>query len=212
MSAVGPMAEYISADDLAGGMRSFVAVDLPAPSEGRNDPGRAPNHVTLLFLGEIARERVGTIGERLRDVAQRHGPFGLTIEGVGAFPSAHAPRVVWLGMTGGARELERLAEDVRSALHDELPRPPEERFVPHVTLFRVRSPGDRRAAVDLLEGRSAAPAPRTVRVEEFLLKESLLGRGGAVHRTLAAFRLGGPGPPYGLDRAAGPASFSFRQR
>ena len=60
-----------------------------------------------------------------------------------------------------------------------------------MTLFRVRSARDRLRAGRLLDGSEAAPAPRTVRVTQVLLKESTLTRSGAVHRTLGSFPLRG---------------------
>jgi RNA 2',3'-cyclic 3'-phosphodiesterase len=113
----------------------------------------------------------------------------LEISGVGAFPSARAPRVVWAGVGRGREEVVRLADSIRTALATEGASPPDGPFVPHLTLFRVRSEADRRVAYDLLNGRRAAPAPFSVPVGAFVLKESRLGAAGAQHRTLAEFPL-----------------------
>jgi len=171
-------------------VRAFVAVEIPASSGGRPV---APAHLTLRFLGEIAPARVEPIRASLAPVGSRHAPFVLEISGVGAFPSARAPRVVWAGVGQGREEVERLANDVRAALAPEVSTPAEEPFVPHLTLFRVRTEADRRLADDLLNGRRAAPAPFSVPVAAFLLKESELGPGGARHRTVAEFPLSAPG-------------------
>jgi RNA 2',3'-cyclic 3'-phosphodiesterase len=171
-------------------VREFVAVDVgPAPGERSH----AVPHVTLRFLGEVGADRNAMIAAKLAPVAEGSIPFGVRLEGVGAFPSPDRPRVVWVGVTEGRNELVELARRVRSALEPEFGREREE-FVPHLTLFRVRSPRDRDAAVELLSGRRPAPPPRQVRVEQLLLKESILGPGGADHRTLAAFPLGGDRP------------------
>lgn len=173
-------------------MRAFVAVEVPPPSGGAG--GRsAPEHLTLLFLGEIPSERVGTIGDALAPVGSAVAPFDLTLEGVGAFPSPERPRVVWVGATEGAAELGELARRVREALRGEGTSAPEEGFVPHLTLFRVRSGFDRRRAEEVLTGKTPPPTPRRVHVGEFVLKESVLSSRGAVHRTLATFPLRGSG-------------------
>ncbi|MGP8078155.1 MAG: RNA 2',3'-cyclic phosphodiesterase [Thermoplasmata archaeon] len=193
-------------------MRAFVAVEVPpigGPAEGG---GSAPEHLTLLFLGEVRAERVGPITERLEEVARGHAPFDVRIEGVGAFPSADAPRVLWIGSTLGTAELIGLAGKVREALRGEGTATPEQTFVPHVTWFRVRSAESRRAAVDLLRGRRPVPPPRQTRIEEFVLKESLLSARGAVHRTVAVFRLGGRGSPDDIADPLARSSTSFRQR
>lgn len=172
-------------------MRAFVAVEVPSSSEG-SSRGAAPEHLTLLFLGEIAKERVGPIGEALTPVGASVAPFDLTLEGVGAFPSPERPRVIWVGATEGAAQLGRLAGRVREALAGEGAPAREESFVPHLTLFRVRSALDRRRAQELLTGTVLPPAPRRLRVGEFVLKESVLSSRGATHRTVATFPLSGP--------------------
>jgi RNA 2',3'-cyclic 3'-phosphodiesterase len=174
-------------------VRAFVAVEVPSSAEERARD-RAPEHLTLLFLGEISVERVGPIEAALAPVAAATAPFDLTVEGVGAFPSAERPRVVWVGVSRGREELTRLAARVREALRDEGEPDRRDAFVPHLTLFRVRSPADHRRAVDLLQGAFPLPEPRHHRVAEFVLKESTLSAHGATHRTVATFPLRAPAP------------------
>ena len=173
-------------------MRAFVAVEVPPPSgETRRAP--APEHLTLLFLGEIPRERVDPVVGALLPVSTKAAPFSLTLEGVGAFPSPERPRVVWTGATEGGAELVRLANAVREALANEGdPTRRESTFTPHLTLLRVRSSGDFRRARELLTGAAPPPSPRRFRVDEFVLKESELSSRGAIHRTVRAFPLTGP--------------------
>lgn len=176
-------------------MRAFVAVEVPPPS-GESRRGPAPEHLTLLFLGEIPRERVDPIVAALLPVGSSVAPFALTLEGVGAFPSSERPRVVWTGATEGGDELVRLANRVREALATEGdPTRREATFVPHLTLFRVRSSSDFRRARELLEGRIPPPTPRRFRIEEFTLKESELSSHGPTHRTVRTFSLTGTAPP-----------------
>ncbi|HYB62807.1 MAG TPA: RNA 2',3'-cyclic phosphodiesterase [Thermoplasmata archaeon] len=172
-------------------MREFVAVEVGAAPPGPG-PRTAP-HLTLRFLGEVAPDRNAGIGARLAAVAAESSPFVLRLEGIGAFPDTARPRVVWVGVTQGRTELAELARRVRDALTPEFG-PDREGFVPHLTLFRVRSPADRTAAEELFRGLRPPPPAREVTVHELLLKESVLGPRGADHRTLASFRLGGPRP------------------
>ena len=167
-------------------MREFVAVDVEPGGAGTR---RATSHLTLLFLGEVPSAQNPTIVARLALAAGAVEPFRLRLEGVGAFPAADRPRVVWVGVTSGAVQVTELARQVRAALAPEFGRG-EGEFVPHLTLFRVRGPADREAATDLLSGRRPPPPPREVEVRELLLKESVLGRDGASHRILATLPLG----------------------
>ena len=171
----------------------FVAIEV---GPGSGSPTTAPEHLTLSFLGDVAPESVDRVLAALDRVARASRPFDLVIEGVGAFPSARHPRVVWVGATTGGAETSELAERVAAALVEQRILPPGgERFVPHVTLFRVRSPELHRRARALLSGTEPGPAPRALRVSEIVLKESTLSSEGAVHRTRATFRLGASGGP-----------------
>lgn len=170
-------------------MRLFVAVEVASPLGGDR---RAPEHLTLRFLGEVAPEKAARIPALLAPVGRTFAPFEIVLEGVGAFPTGDRPRVVWVGVGGGREEIARLAARVREALEPDFGHEPGP-FVPHLTLFRVRGPADRRAAQELLRGERPAPPARTVRIERFVLKESDLGPGGAVHRTVASFPLGTAG-------------------
>jgi RNA 2',3'-cyclic 3'-phosphodiesterase len=171
-------------------VRAFVALEVSG-REREDADAKAPEHLTLEFLGDVLPESVPRIVDRLRPVARAIAPFGIRLEGVGAFPKPSEPRVVWVDVTEGRGELAELARRVRDALQGVVPAPRGE-FVPHLTLFRVRTPSDRRRALELLDGRRAPPPPRDVAAREFVLKESVLGPGGAVHRTIEAFPLSGP--------------------
>ena len=168
-------------------MRGFIAVPVPGATETSAAP--APEHLTLHFLGELHPDLVPPLSERLGPAVGNRRAFDLTIEGVGAFPAPERPRIVWRGVGAGRNELAQLAGDVRQAVIaagipvDIAP------FVPHVTLFRVRSPPDLARARALLDRRTPAPAPTQITVTEVDLVESQLRPTGAEHRVLARFPL-----------------------
>lgn len=169
-------------------MRLFVAIEVGVPL-GRPDGPGAVDHVTLRFLGERPEGDVPALSAALAGVAAGFAPFDLVLEGLGAFPSRTAPRVVFVGAGRGSEEAAELARRISSVLEPVGAPPARERFVPHLTLFRVRSRRDREAARSLLEGETPGPPPRTVRVDRFFLKASTLTSRGAHHRTIAEFRL-----------------------
>lgn len=97
-------------------------------------------HTTLHFLGNTQQTELGRIGTALAEAAATVPPFDVTYTGLGAFPSADRPRVLWAGVQddSGEGHLERLALAVGEAL-DVIGFPPERRrFHAHVTLARVR--------------------------------------------------------------------------
>jgi 2'-5' RNA ligase len=101
-------------------------------------------HITLHFLGETDDAAVGRL--RLELGASLPQPcFQASVTSLGVFPLAGPPKVVWMGVDAGARELALVCEEVghrvrRAGL------PTEGRaFSPHLTLARVRD-RDRHAA------------------------------------------------------------------
>ena len=143
-------------------MRAFVAIDVE-PDRAPDAAPCAPAHLTVQFLGDVSPEQLDAILPALREAAAGFPAFDLTLAGVGAFPSADRPRVVWVGATDGADRARALARCVAEALTP-LGFPPDAgEFVPHQTLFRVRSPRDRLRATALLGG-DGLPPPRRLRV------------------------------------------------
>ena len=65
-------------------------------------------HITLKFLGWVDDEREPGIADAAAAAVADAGPFRLSLVGIGGFPSATAPRVVWVGVTQGAREMSEL--------------------------------------------------------------------------------------------------------
>jgi 2'-5' RNA ligase len=128
-------------------------------------------HLTLHFLGELARERALALADAIGpDLPE--APFTLTFEGLGVFPPAGPARVVWLGVRDGAAPLGRLHQELgarlRRAGHDVDLRP----FTPHLTLARVRT-GPRRPGGDLRRALSvASAAPIATHVDHVTLFES----------------------------------------
>jgi len=148
-------------------------------------------HLTLKFLGSVPEERIDAVAGALREASVDVSPFQARIRGLGAFPSARRPRVVWAGVTEGAAEMIDLARRVDAALAA-LGFPRDERpFSPHVTLGRVREPGRTPTLTEAL----ASGATREfgqMRVPSASLMRSELGRQGARYTELTTVRLGRP--------------------
>lgn len=162
--------------------RCFVAVDIEphiqaliAELQRELPPGLRlvePHqvHLTLKFLGEVPRERVPALIERLKEVEPRL--LKLETTRLGTFS-----HVLWLGvrLTKGLAQLQQeVARASRPfALHD--PRP----YKPHLTIARF---GTKPESLD--ERRVAA----RWRAEGFTLYESTMGPQGVVYEALAHFR------------------------
>jgi 2'-5' RNA ligase len=136
-------------------------------------------HLTLAFLGWTD---IDAVAEALTPFALR--PGRLALGGLGAFPSPRRAQVVWLGVAAGAEWLAQAAAAV-GALVRPLGHEPERRpYHGHLTLARLRAPGDVREVV----ATPCEPGPPFV-AGEIVLFESVLRRTGAQYRAHARFAL-----------------------
>ena len=94
-------------------------------------------HFTLLFLGEISEQVSAKVQDALNSI--QFEEFNVRFQGIGAFPKASSPRVIWAGTDEiGGERLKKLAFQVENALspsgfHNDKP------FQPHVTIFRIKN-------------------------------------------------------------------------
>jgi 2'-5' RNA ligase len=179
--------------------RLFVAIDLPLELRerlaalSRSVPGARGTkagqlHLTLRFAGELDEEGASALRAGLAGVAAAAaGSFELTVRGVGAFPRRRDPRVVWAGLAP-SEELDALHGLVEKAAVAAGLEPERKRFRPHLTLARLRR-ADTRAVGAWLDEHAGLEEPPFA-VEELTLFSSELRPSGAVHRVLAAWRLG----------------------
>ncbi len=131
-------------------------------------------HYTLRFLGELGEDGARRAGEAAREAAAAHAPFDAELDRPGAFPSPGRARVLWLGMRAGGAQLSALAGSLERALRARGFEREERPFAPHLTLGRVRAPGDWTAKL------AAAPAvDARFRVERLLLVKSTLSPHGS---------------------------------
>jgi len=144
-------------------------------------------HITLQFLGNVAD--VDAVAGALGGAGHAAG-FPARLGAAGAFPSRSRARVVWAGLDEGAVGCTAVARVVGEALAPlgfEVEKRP---FRPHVTVARLRVPAPVHPAVDALAAVLEERSPVFV-VEDFVLYESHLGRGGAQYTEVCRVRLAG---------------------
>ena len=144
-------------------------------------------HLTLRFLGEIDAAAVEAVKGRLAAPLETPA-FDVGLSGLGTFPPAGPPRVVWLAVSGGAKGLSDVSVEVDSRLAG-LGLPKEERgFHAHLTLGRVKRPVGSRLS-EAIAAAGAADAGRCL-VDHVTLFESRLAPSGATYSVIATSRLG----------------------
>jgi 2'-5' RNA ligase len=144
-------------------------------------------HVTLKFLGEMPASRVEAVREVLEGICAAAQPMQLGITALGAFPSPHAPRVVWVGLDGDLLPLASLAGKIDSALtplgFEKETRP----FAPHLTLGRVRQEASHGTRTTLAAAIASIPVGErlTFKAASASLMRSQLTPRGALYTRLA---------------------------
>jgi 2'-5' RNA ligase len=185
-------------------VRLFVAVEVPAAV--RDDLAALVNelraleskssakrlrwvrpenlHVTLKFIGSVPPEKLDAIRAELSRV-RSEGPVELRFRGLGFFPSAKRPRILWAGMAASPN-LAAIASDIDKRLA-KLEIPAEERaFTPHLTLARCERSGISPALHGAVEKNAACEFGK-LRTNKFHLIESKLKPSGAEYTTLQSF-------------------------
>lgn len=145
-------------------------------------------HITLRFLGDVEEAQCDPLINAMTQITEA-APFSFNLAGLGAFPHRKQPRVIWTGVTQGHNEVVSLAARVEN-LVTSCGLPKEDRpFAAHLTLGRVREPGDFAAfwqAADRMNFVGQPAAASDVR-----LIWSTLTPTGPVYRELDSFPLRG---------------------
>jgi 2'-5' RNA ligase len=186
-------------------MRLFVALEVPEPVRRevrRRVAGlreRLPRarwvnpdvlHLTLLFLGEVAPERLAALAEGLRRAFAPFPELPLRLAGGGTFPVGRPARVAWIGVTAPP-ELAPLQAAAAQAARQAIGAPPadERSYHPHVTLARCPSPWPRGAAEKFVAAFPGEIGPPFVAARGVLVESRLSPRGPS-YRDLADLPLG----------------------
>ncbi len=205
--------------------RAFIAVHMPAElgtalvalcAELEAGPGghaarwvTGDNiHLTLKFLGDVDDRRLPEVYRAVSSVCADCAPIEATVAGLGCFPNDAQPRIIWAGITRGARELVALAGALDLAL-GQLGFPTESRpYSAHVTLARANS---RAAPLDLAALRRAIADRRareigTMTVNAVSIVKSELRPAGPLYTDISVAALGATDRRHEQRAGADPAS------
>jgi 2'-5' RNA ligase len=180
--------------------RIFVAVDISDEARGRakthiealrtafeavrvgwERPEKL--HLTLKFLGETDERRLVELKRIVAGIAGGNSNFKLKISNAGIFPNVRNPRVLWIDVIDEAgnlaeifRELDERCEKLGFARESR-------KFVPHLTIGRVREPGRAKelGAAHLEKGFE----PVEFDVSEIVIYESKLLPTGSVYAVVS---------------------------
>jgi RNA 2',3'-cyclic 3'-phosphodiesterase len=181
-------------------VRTFFALELPeelrtalvaVQGSMREVPGRGPIrwarveqlHVTLKFLGDVSAEQVAALAEIARRRGAEFPPLAVRVTSVIAFGGPRRARA-FVAELESSPELAALAEALESDA-EALGIAREARpFRPHITLARLKRPGDARAWLD-----AARLEPLEAELGELRFYQSTLSAEGGVYNVLCSAEL-----------------------
>lgn len=149
-------------------------------------------HLTLQFLGDLPDREIPQFCKEVKDAIQNHAPFDMALAGVGAFPSVAQPRVVWIGVDQGRRELENLYNGLLDVCRAWCTGRDRNEFAPHFTLGRLSRDGRWNEALLSEINRIQSHTAGTCRVDRVIIYSSFLDRSGPSYAPLATIKLSGP--------------------
>jgi RNA 2',3'-cyclic 3'-phosphodiesterase len=179
--------------------RLFVAIDLPDSTRqlltdldphirGVRWTEPAQMHLTLGFFGDVSEDVELKLREKLSAV--EFGAFFLSVNGVGAFSSKGAPKIIWTGVGKAHPHLFQIHKRVQEAALAVGLEPELRPWHPHITTARCRDVSAQ-ALRKFLQSNSEFDAGM-IRVDAFHLYSSQLTPAGPIHtRELTVHGSGG---------------------
>ncbi len=107
-------------------------------------------HFNLKFLREIGDQQIDKLKQILKEISEKFEPFEIEIKGIGTFPSKNYIRVIWLGVKEGYNIITTLGESVQDSI-EPLGFLKEGRFIPHLTIGRVRTARNKEELISKVE-------------------------------------------------------------
>jgi RNA 2',3'-cyclic 3'-phosphodiesterase len=161
-------------------------------------------HMTVKFYGDTSAEIVPRLQDELRSAISGLTAFELDVSGVGAFPNARQPRVVWLGIEDPSEQLLPLKSAVERASGAAGLEEEDVPYKPHLTVARL-SPRFRVGGQESVEALDAVGDFEPIRwtVTDVTLFQSKLQRGGSVYTEIERFPLAPPEPAGESEDAPG---------
>jgi 2'-5' RNA ligase len=147
-------------------------------------------HLTLRFWSDLQADAVPAVCEGLQRAAEGSAPFLAAVGGLGCFPNADRPRVLWMGLEDTQRQWLQLRRQIDASLAAEGVPAEEKPFRPHLTVARVRRAPER-GKLDAFLDAHKNQAFGDVAVSQIHLMRSDLSGKGAVHTCLHSFLLQG---------------------
>jgi 2'-5' RNA ligase len=145
-------------------------------------------HFNLKFFRHIEEEKIDQLKETVKETCEKFERFDINISGLGAFPSKNYIRVIWLGVKDGHNELVALANMIDNALETLGFEKEKQKFIPHLTLGRVRSGRNKEKMKEIVKELENIEIG-SMKLDKVVLFQSKLGPNGPVYEDVFSIEL-----------------------
>jgi 2'-5' RNA ligase len=177
-------------------MRLFVALSLPEEirwqlgllCSGLPNVRWVPQenfHITLRFIGEVDGGEMQDIDASLAGI--RAPRFSVSLTGVGHFGNGSNVRLIWAGVEKSPA-LVHLRDKVESAVVRAGLEPDGQKFTPHISLARPKTPPPTSKLQEFLAHNNLFRTP-PFEITHFTLYQSFLASEGAIYRAEHSYEL-----------------------
>lgn len=140
-------------------------------------------HLTLKFLGNISNRQAEETKKAMTKIAHHISTFRMSLSEIGAFPKIEYPRIIWVGVEEGRKQLKELNSMIENELGSlDFPKETKE-FHPHVTLGRVKSSKNKLALKQHIESIGFV-SHNEIEIKQLTLFESILTPEGPLYTPL----------------------------
>jgi 2'-5' RNA ligase len=146
-------------------------------------------HLTMVFMGSIASEKVEAMGYEIQKVCLQTGTFHVSLKGIGFFPHSRSPRVLWVGLGTDMEGMSRFKDALEDILRPFGIKEEKKGFHPHLTLGRFRRPNKKDPQLDEVVMKYKDLTSPVCPLKELVLFKSDLKPSGAVYTRLGAWPL-----------------------
>ena len=145
-------------------------------------------HITVKFLGPVEPETAELLASEFR-VLTGLKKVGYRIDGIGAFPSAGNPSVIWAGINCDEQALGMILQAVEQFTSGYGFVPEKRKFSPHLTLARIKK--EKKAPADLKNflKRGQTFSGELHEFRELVLFESFLKKTGPEYKKISVITL-----------------------
>lgn len=142
-------------------------------------------HLTIKFLGDVSTSNLELLKRILQVESKQYSPFEISVGDLGAYPTIHRPRVIWIG-TKVPQELIEFHHSIENETARLGYTREKRKYSPHLTLARVSRNANSKQVVQIGEllGECKVGFLGAARIDKVHLYRSDLKPGGAEYTKL----------------------------